>query len=64
MKPARPEMAADRIAELRRRLADPEYMDRAISRMADDLVHDMFRGDGSDEPHFQDTGRAPVRETE
>ena len=64
MRPVRQELAADRIAELRRRLADPEYMDRAISHMADDLVHDMFRGDGSDEPHFQETGKAPVRDTE
>jgi hypothetical protein len=57
-------MTESRIDAIRQRLSDPAYMDRAISRMADDLVHDMFRGDGSDEPHFQDTGRAPVHETE
>lgn len=64
MKPVRPEMTESQLDAIRQRLSDPAYMEKAIFCIADELVHDMFRGDGSDEPHFQDTGKAPVRETE
>ena len=57
MKPERPELTKGQVLEYRRKLADPEYMEHAMYCMADDVLHDLTRGDGTDEPHFQDTGR-------
>ena len=64
MREGRPELTDSQIADIRRKLADPEYMARARYCMADEVIHDMFRDDGSDEPHFQDTGKVPSRKTE
>ena len=56
-RPLPPELTDEQVAEYRRRLADPDYMAHAIYCMADKVIHDMRSGDGTDEPHFQDTGR-------
>ena len=57
-------LTPEQVAAYRIRLADPDYMVHAIDCMAGDVVRDLTGGCGSDEPHFQDTGKVPSRKTE
>ena len=57
MRIAGPELTDDQVAEYRKKLADPEYMEHAMYCMADRLYRDLTRDDGSDEAKFHRTGK-------
>jgi hypothetical protein len=43
-RPTRPALSADKIAELRRRVADPNYLHNAIDQISEDCAAELLHG--------------------
>lgn len=54
-------MTEEEVREYRRRLADPEYMKKAVAGTAERLCHELERNSGDNEPEFYTSGKVPVR---
>ena len=61
MKTAGPKLTDDQVAEYRKKLADPEYMEHAIFCMSDRLYTLLTRNDGTDEAKFHRSGKKGVK---